>query len=368
MKLFKWVALTFITLALTSPTFAQSRIKDIVTLQNARDNQLIGYGLVVGLPGTGDSLRNAPFTETSMRSMLDSLGIATESGRARLNNVAAVIVTANFPAFVRHGSRIDVDVSSLGDATSLEGGQLVMTPLRGGDGEIYAVAQGPVSTSGFFARGQAESVSQGTPTSGRIVNGAIVEKEVQANGQEVHEITMQLRNPDYSTAVAITDAINQFSRDTYGRATAREIDARTVVVTKPKNITSARFVASIESLPIETDSPARVVLDSSTGTVVIGQDVRVTPVAVSHGALTVRVSETPTISQPNPFSLGETAVEPLTNIEVTQAGTGLGVVNGASLNSLVEGLNQLGVGPRETIAILQTIKNAGALQADLVVQ
>lgn len=364
-RFFVLLSLSIVSLA---GAHAQSRIKDIVSLQSSRDNQLIGYGLVVGLAGTGDSLRNAPFTETSMRSMLDTLGVATESGRARLNNIAAVIVTANLPAFVRHGSRIDIEVSSLGDAASLSGGQLVMTPMRGADGEIYAVAQGAVSVAGFLAQGDAASVTQGTPTSGRIVNGAIVERELQDKMADDLELTMQLRNPDFSTAITITDEINNFASAKYGTRPAREIDARTVIVKIPSGVSSARFIASIESLIIKTDSPARVVLDADTGTVVIGQDVRVSPVAVSHGALTVKISETPTIVQPLPFSRGETAEEPFTTIEVNDEGTALGIVNGASLQSLVEGLNRLGVGPRETIAILQTIKNAGALQADLVVQ
>ena len=364
-RLFVLLVVSIVSLA---NVHAQSRIKDIVSLQSARDNQLIGYGLVVGLAGTGDSLRNAPFTETSMRSMLDTLGVATESGSARLNNIAAVIVTANLPAFVRHGSRIDIEVSSLGDASSLSGGQLVMTPMRGADGEIYAVAQGAVSVAGFLAQGDAASVTQGTPTSGRIVNGAIVERELQDKMADDAELTMQLRNPDFSTAITITDEINNFASTKYGSRPAREIDARTVIVKIPPGVSSARFIASIESLIIRTDSPARVVLDADTGTVVIGQDVRVSPVAVSHGALTVKISETPTIVQPLPFSNGETAEEPFTSIEVNDEGTALGIVNGASLQSLVEGLNRLGVGPRETIAILQTIKNAGALQADLVVQ
>jgi flagellar P-ring protein precursor FlgI len=347
---------------------ALSRIKDIAVLQNARDNQLIGYGLVVGLPGTGDSLRNAPFTETSMRSMLDSLGVATSQGQARLKNIAAVIVTASLPAFVRNGSRIDLEVSSLGDATSLQGGQLVMTPLRGADGEIYAVAQGAVSIGGFAASGAQETVTQGTPTSGRIVNGAIVEREIKAVLADEGSLTLQLRNPDFSTAVAITDRINAYARSTYGKPAATEIDSRTIILTKPKDVSVARFIASIEGLAVETDSPARVVLDADTGTVVIGKDVRISPVAVSHGALTVRVSEVPKVVQPSPFSQGQTAVENQTLIDINESGTALGMISGASLQSLVEGLNLLGVGPREIIAILQTIKNAGALQADLVVQ
>lgn len=350
------------------PSLAQSRVKDIATLQSARDNQLVGYGLVVGLQGSGDSLRNAPFTEQSMRSMLDNLGIATADGRARLKNIAAVIVTANLPAFVRQGSRIDVSVSSLGDATSLQGGQLIMTPLRAANGEIYAVAQGPVSISGFQAQGAAETVSQGTPTAGRISGGAIVEREVLAEFDAEQGLTLQLRNPDFTTAIAITDAINRYGSAQYGMQPASEIDARTIAIRKPNNVSAARFVASIENLVVQTDTPARVVLDESTGTVVIGQDVRISTVAISHGTLTVRVTESPTIVQPAPFSRGQTAVEPNTYIDVTQNGTALGVVHGTDLQNLVEGLNRLGVGPNDIISILQAVKSAGAMQAELVVQ
>jgi flagellar P-ring protein precursor FlgI len=365
----KRLALCLAALLLAAgPSLAQSRVKDIATLQSARDNQLVGYGLVVGLQGSGDSLRNAPFTEQSMRSMLDNLGIATADGRARLKNIAAVIVTANLPAFVRQGSRIDVSVSSLGDATSLQGGQLIMTPLRAANGEIYAVAQGPVSISGFQAQGAAETLSQGTPTAGRISGGAIVEREVLAEFDAEHSLTLQLRNPDFTTAIAITDAINRYGAAQYGMQPASEIDARTIAIRKPQNISAARFVASIENLVVETDTPARVVLDESTGTVVIGQDVRISTVAISHGTLTVRVTESPTVVQPAPFSRGETAVEPNTYIEVTQDGTALGIVHGTDLQNLVEGLNRLGVGPTDIISILQAVKSAGAMQAELVVQ
>jgi flagellar P-ring protein FlgI len=347
---------------------AQSRVKDIAVLQSSRDNQLVGYGLVVGLAGTGDGLRNAPFTEQSMRSMLDNLGIATTEGRARLKNIAAVIVTANLPPFVRQGSRIDINVSSLGDATSLGGGQLVMTPLRAADGEIYAVAQGPVSISGFQAQGAAETVSRGTPTAGRIAGGAIVEREVAGGFEDEHQLTLQLRNPDFSTAIAITDAINNQVSSLYGTRPATEIDARTITINKPKGVSAARFVATIENLVVMTDSPARVVLDERTGTVVIGRDVRISRVAISHGTLTVRVTETPTVVQPMPFSRGETAVEPSTMVDVTEEGTQLGTVDGTDLQNLVEGLNRLGVGPTDVISILQAVKNAGAMQAELIVQ
>ncbi|MFZ2099994.1 MAG: flagellar basal body P-ring protein FlgI [Oricola sp.] len=355
-------------LCFPAPALAQSRVKDIAVLQSTRDNQLVGYGLVVGLQGTGDGLRNAPFTEQSMRSMLDNLGIATSEGRARLKNIAAVIVTANLPAFARQGSRIDVSVSSLGDATSLGGGQLIMTPLRGADGEIYAVAQGPVSISGFQAQGQAESVSRGVPTTGRISGGAIVEREILAEFDAEQSMTMQLRNPDFTTAVAVTDVINTYGAAHYGMQPATEIDSRTISIRKPQNVSAARFVASIENLMVRTDTPARVVLDESTGTVVIGEDVRISTVAVSHGTLTVRISETPTVVQPAPFSKGETAVEPNTTIDIAESGTQLATVGGTDLQSLVEGLNRLGVGPTDIIAILQAVKNSGAMQAELVVQ
>lgn len=357
------------TLLVAAPSaWAQSRVKDIAVLQSARDNQLVGYGLVVGLQGSGDSLRNAPFTEQSMRSMLDNLGIATAEGRARLKNIAAVIVTANLPPFVRQGSRIDVSVSSLGDATSLGGGQLVMTPLRAANGDIYAVAQGPVSISGFQAQGAAETVSRGTPTAGRISGGAIVERELEAEFAQESNLTLQLRNPDFTTAVAITDAINQFGSVQYGVRPAEEIDARTIAITKPADVSAARFFASIENLMVETDSPARVVLDERTGTVVIGQDVRISKVAISHGTLTVRVTETPSVIQPAPFSRGETAVEPNTFVDISEVGTQLGTVDGTDLQGVVEGLNRLGVSPNDIIAILQAVKNAGAMQAELVVQ
>lgn len=365
----KRLLIALVAVLIAAPTgWAQSRVKDIAVLQSTRDNQLVGYGLVVGLQGTGDSLRNAPFTEQSMRSMLDNLGIATAEGRARLKNIAAVIVTANLPAFVRQGSRIDVSVSSLGDATSLGGGQLVMTPLRAANGEIYAVAQGPVSISGFQAQGAAESVSRGTPTAGRVSGGAIVEREVEAEFAAEQMLTLQLRNPDFSTAIAVTDAINVHGASLWGMSPAKEIDSRTIALVKPKDISAARFIAGIENLQVETDTPARVVLDERTGTVVIGQDVKISRVAISHGTLTVRITETPQVIQPAPFSRGETAVEPNTFIDITEAGTQLGTVDGTDLQSVVEGLNRLGVGPNDIIAILQAVKNAGAMQAELVTQ
>lgn len=345
-----------------------SRIKDVATIQSARDNQLVGYGLVIGLQGTGDSLRNSPYTEQSIKAMLENLGIAVEGGRARAKNVAAVIVTANLPAFVESGARIDVNVSSLGDAISLEGGVLVMTPLKAANGEIYAVAQGTVSVSGFSAKGQAEQLTQGVPTAGRVPNGAIVERQVAGQFADLGTLTLQLRNADFSTAVMVTDVINQYARDRFGVRAAREQDSRNVTLTRPKGISTARFVAEIENLLIEADAPARVVIDERTGTIVIGQDVRISKVAISHGALTVRITEMPRVSQPEPFSRGETTVEPFTAIDASRPDARVAIVSGPDLETLVSGLNRLGVKPDGIIAILQGIKTAGALQADLVVQ
>lgn len=351
-----------------APAQSASRIKDIATLQSARDNQLVGYGLVIGLQGTGDSLRNSPFTEQSIRAMLENLGIALRGGEARARNVAAVIVTANLPPFVQSGARIDVNVSSLGDAASLMGGTLVMTPLRAPDGDIYAVAQGQVVVTGFSAQGQAETLTRGVPTGGRVPNGAIVERQVAATFNSDTTLTLQLRNPDFSTAVRVTDAINDYSMHRFGQRLANEQDARTVLINRPSGISAARFFAELENLMIESDSPARVVIDERSGTIVIGQQVRISRVAVSHGTLTVRVTEMPRVVQPEPFSRGETAVEPFTTIEAEQPDGQVAVLDGPDLETLVAGLNRLGVKPDGIIAILQGIKSAGALQAELVLQ
>ncbi len=345
-----------------------SRIKDIATLLTARDNQLIGYGLVIGLQGSGDGLRNSPFTEQSIRAMLQNLGIAMEGGQARAKNVAAVIVTANLPPFVQSGARIDVSVSSLGDASSLQGGTLVMTPLRAPDGEIYAVAQGPVFVSGFSVQGQAETLTKGVPTSGRIPSGAIVERQVDARFNDDTVLTMQLRNPDFSTTIRVTDTINAYTQSRFGKRTAAEQDSRTILINRPTEVSAARFVAELENLLVETDTPARVVVDERTGTIVIGQDVKISQVAVSHGQLTVRITEQPQIVQPAPFSDGVTAEEPSTTIDAQQAGGQVAMLEGPDLQTLVSGLNRIGVKPDGIIAILQGIKSAGALQAELVLQ
>lgn len=345
-----------------------ARLKDIASLQSARDNQLLGYGLVVGLQGTGDGLRNSPFTEQSLRAMLQNLGIATEGGQTRSQNVAAVLVTATLPPFASLGSRIDVTVSSLGDATSLRGGTLVMTSLAGADGEIYAVAQGSVIVSGITAEGDAATLQTGTTTSGRLPGGGTIEREIPTRFKSTTGLVFQLRNPDFSTAVGAADAINRYAMSRFGQAIASARDSSSIDVIQPPNTDLARLMAELESLIIETDSPARVVVNERTGTIVIGHDVRISQVAVSHGALTVEVTETPTVSQPLPFSKGVTTVEPLTDITAGVDGGQIAILNGPDLRSLVAGLNTIGVKPDGVIAILQGMKSAGALQAELILQ
>lgn len=345
-----------------------ARVKDIAMLQNVRDNQLIGYGLVIGLQGSGDSLRNSPFTEQSMRSMLDRLGVNIRGSQLRARNVAAVIVTANLPPFAGKGSRIDVTVSSLGDSTSLAGGTLVFTPLTGADGRVYAVAQGPLAVSGFSSAGDAENLTQGVPTTGRVANGALVERQTRGQFSDISDLVLELRNPDFGTAVNVTDAINAYAIQRYGRAVAEERDLRTIALDKPDRVGAARFIAEIGELPVMPATTARVVIDERSGTIVIGQDVTISTVAVTHGSLTVRVTEEPTVVQPEPFSRGVTAVEPRTAISADQQNGQMRIVDGADLNTLVEGLNQMGLKPMGIIAILQAIKSAGALQAELVVQ
>jgi flagellar P-ring protein FlgI len=347
---------------------AATRIKDITAVQGVRANQLVGYGLVVGLNGTGDSLRNSPFTEQSLQSMLDTMGINIRSANSRTRNIAAVLVTADLPAFSGKGSRIDVTVSSLGDATSLAGGTLVLTPLSGADAAIYAVAQGQVSISGFSAQGKAESLSQNTPTAGRIANGALVEREVIGKLDDEEMLILELRNPDFSTASKIADTINAYTRKKYGKRTAREQDLKSVTLKRPDDVRAARFLAEVGELFTEPDGPARVIIDERTGTVVIGRDVQVSTVAVAHGSLTVRVTESAKVSQPEPFSEGETVVTPETFVAVNQEGANLAIMGGTNLETLVRGLNMMGLRPTGIIAILQAIKTSGALQAELVVQ
>jgi len=357
-----------LTTLLVGHAEAQSRIKDIASVRGVRDNQLVGYGLVIGLNGTGDSLRNSPFTEQSIQSMLDRMGVNVRSANPRTRNVAAVVVTAELPAFAGAGSRIDVTVSSLGDASSLLGGTLVLTAINGADGQIYAVAQGPLAVSGFAAKGRAESLTQGVPTTGRIPGGAIVEREVRNNFSNETVFVLDLRNPDFSTAARVADSVNVFTQRTFGKKLAREQDIRSISIARPDRVNAARFVAALGELEVEPDTSARVVVDEKSGTIVMGSDVRISTVALTQGNVTVRITEEDEVSQPQPFSDGDTIVVPRTAVKVSQQKGKFAVLRGGSLDSLVKGLNSIGLKPTDVIAILQAIKSAGALQAELVVQ
>lgn len=365
---FRAVSVVACLMLAMGPALAAARIKDVASLQAGRDNQLIGYGLVVGLQGTGDSMRSSPFTEQSMRAMLQNLGISMVGTQTRAKNIAAVLVTATLPPFASPGSRIDVTVGSLGDAASLRGGTLVMTSLSGADGQIYAVAQGSIVVTGISASGEAATVQQGVTTAGRVPNGAIIERELPSRFKDSSDLVLQLRNPDFSTSVGMADAINRYASAQYGAPIAESRDSQSVYIAKPKMADLARLMADIENLVIETDAPARVVINERTGTIVIGQDVRISPVAVSYGTLTVQVNEMPKVVQPEPFSDGVTAVEPNTDILVQQDGGQVALLDGSSLRSLVSGLNSIGIKPDGIISILQSIKTAGALQAELVLQ
>lgn len=348
--------------------FADARIKDITTVQGIRANQLVGYGLVAGLKGTGDSLRNAPFTEQSMNSMLERMGVNIRGLGARTRNVAAVMVTAELPAFAVGGNKIDITVTSLGDATSLAGGTLIMTPLAAADNNVYAVAQGSVTISGFEAKGQNEVVTHGVPTAGRIAGGALVERDAPGLPGAVNSIRLELANPDFSTAMAIVDVVNEYTQRNFKARLAREDGPSSVAVAVPRSKTASRFLAELGALRVSPDVPARVVVDERTGTIVISRNVKVSRVAVTHGNLTVRVSETPVVSQPAPFSKGQTVVTKDTQITAGQEKGNFAVVDGVDLQKLVTGLNRMGLKPPGIIAILQAIKSSGALQAELVVQ
>jgi flagellar P-ring protein precursor FlgI len=357
-----------LTLALAIPAGATSRIKDIADFEGVRENQLVGYGLVVGLNGTGDTLNNAPFTRQSLRAMLERLGVNTPSAELRTANVAAVMVTANLPAFATQGTRIDITVSALGDADSLQGGTLLVTPLLGADGEVYAIGQGPVAIAGFEAQGAAASITRGVPTTGRIANGALVEREVHFDLASMSTIRLALRNPDLTTARRMALAINAL----LGEELAVSTDPGTVQLSLPAhyNTSMVELLTDIEQLLIEPDQTARIVVDESSGIIVLGRDVRVSTVAIAQGNLTVTITEEPQVSQALPFAEnGETVVVPRTAIDVVEGEeTQLGIVEQTvTLRELVDGLNALGIGPRDLIAILHAIKAAGALQADIEV-
>ena len=343
---------------------ASSRIKDLASVEGVRENQLIGYGLVVGLAGTGDTINNSPFTRQSITAMLERLGVNIRGQTLNLKNVAAVMVTANLPAFSTQGTRIDVTVSALGDAKNLQGGTLLVTPLLGADGNVYAVAQGSLAISGFQAGGEAASITRGVPTVGRIANGAIIEREIEFTLNRLTSLRLALRNADFTTSKRIAAAINDY----LGGPTAEPLDPSTVQVSVPKEYANnvVALLVEIEQLQIEPDEVARIIIDERSGVIVIGRDVRVSTVAVAQGNLTVSISEARQVSQPNAFANGRTREVARTRVGVTEDGKKLAVVSeGVSLQQVVEGLNALGIGPRDMITILQAIKAAGAIQADI---
>ncbi len=345
---------------------AASRIKDLANFEGVRQNQLIGYGLVVGLNGSGDTLNNIPFTKQSLTAMLERLGVNIRGQTLRTGNVAAVMVTANLPPFGTQGTRVDVTVSALGDSKSLQGGTLLVTPLLGADGNVYAVAQGSVAIGGFSAEGEASKVTKGVPTVGRISNGALIEREIDFALNRLGQLRMALRNPDFTTAKRIATAVNDF----IGQATAEPLDPSTVQLSIPPKYHGnvVELITEIEQLQVEPDLPAKIVIDERSGVIVMGRDVRVSMVAVAQGNLTVAITETPQVSQPAPFSRGRTQVVPRTQVGVSEDGKKLAVVkDGVSLQHVVDGLNALGIGPRDMISILQAIKASGAIQADIEV-
>jgi flagellar P-ring protein FlgI len=359
------VALAILAGAITNAA-ATSRIKDLANIEGIRQNQLIGYGLVVGLNGTGDTLNNAPFTKQSLQGMLERLGVNIRGQQLRTGNVAAVMVTANLPPFGTQGTRIDVTASALGDAKSLLGGTLLVTPLLGADGNVYAVAQGSLAIGGFQVEGEAAKITRGVPTVGRLPNGAIIEREIDFSLAKLGQVRLALRNADFTTAKRIAIAINDY----IGAPVAEPLDPSTVELTLPKKFSQnlVAMLTEIEQLQVEPDLAAKIVIDERSGVIVIGRDVRVSTVAVAQGNLTVTISETPQVSQPAPFSRGKTVAVPRTHVGVVEEGKKLAVVReGVSLQQIVDGLNALGIGPRDMISILQAIKAAGAIQADIEV-
>ena len=365
MKIYIGLALIFFI----SGSAEAARIKDLSGIKGVRSNQLIGFGLVIGLTKTGDSAVNVFFSIQAIASMLKKLGVTIPSdriGQLQFKNIATVIVTADLPAFAKHGDSIDVTVSSLGDAKSLQGGTLLMTPLKGTDNNTYAVAQGPISIGGFSVQGAARGVQKNHLTVGRISNGALVEKEIKSNFNIKDEIILALKKTDFTTASRITKAINNDMKD----EVATMLDGRTVRIQIPKFYmnNASDLVTKIESIEVAPDTEAKVIIDERTGTVVMGENVRISSVAVAHGALFVQIKEEPVVSQPPALAseTAETVVLPRTRISVGEGEDKLLVIpKSVSLGDVVQGLNSIGVTPRDLIAILQAIKSSGALHARL---
>ncbi|GAB5455960.1 MAG: flagellar basal body P-ring protein FlgI [Henriciella sp.] len=356
-----------LTLAAAPVAQSQTKLRDILDIEGVRSNDLVGYGIVVGLNGTGDSVRNSPFTEDSLSNMLERLGVNVQGEDIRPNNVAAVLVTATLPAFARSGSSIDVSVASIGDAGSIEGGTLILTPLRGADSQVYAVAQGSVMVSGLNVEAPGARDTVGTPTSGAIPSGAMVEKEIAFDFNSQDSLTLALQNPDFTTAARVENIINT----ALGGPVAYMRDPGTIELNIGATDGSpARVLAAIENLPIRVETPARIVIDEKSGTIVLGQDVTISQVAIAQGNISIRVRENPVVVQPNPFAEGETIVLPRTDIQVGQTGNeNIALLNSnTTLSQLIDGLNALGVRPQEMADIIRAMKTAGAIHAELVVR
>lgn len=340
-----------------------ARIKDIVDIKGARQNQLVGYGLVVGLSGTGDG-KNAVFTSQSLAAVLDKMGVTVNPEQLKGNNVAAVMVTAALPAFAKTGSRIDVMVSSIGGAESLQGGTLLLTPLRAANSQVYAVAQGAVSTGGFVVRGASAGVAKNFPTVGRVADGALIERELAVAFNEKERLSLALRAPDFTTAARVAAAINA----TVFNGAASTPDGGTVDVIVPQEYLGnvVAFVSLIENLEVTPDVESKVVINERTGTIIMGETVRISTVAIAHGNLSIQINESANVSQPLPFSEGQTVAIPQTDVAVQEGRNPIILVNqGVSIGDVVRALNALGVSPRDLIAIFQALKAAGALQAKL---
>ena len=369
MKYFHLLILSlFSCLALISTAQAQVKIKDIVDIEGVRGNDLVGYGLVIGLDGSGDTIRNSPYTEEALSNLLERLGVNIQGSDFRPNNVAAVIITAALPPFARKGSRIDVNVASIGDAKNLSGGTLIMTPLNAADGKVYAVAQGIVLISGFKAEGDAASITEGVPTSGTIPNGARVEQEIPFDFNAMSSVRLALRSPDFTTAARVEKIINQ----KIGTPIATMLDAGTIEINLAGRggPSAAHQLALIENYQLTPAQKARVVIDQRSGTIVLGANVKISSVAIVKGNLSITIAEAPIVSQPNPFAPGQSIVLPRTSIAVKDGEPGnIAIVeSNITLPDLVAGLNALGVSPREMIDILKTMKAAGALHAELMIQ
>ena len=344
------------------------RIKDLATIVGVRDNQLIGYGLVVGLDGTGDQTTQAPFSTQSLKNMLNQLGVTLPEGvNPQTKNMAAVMITADLPPFAKPGQRMDITVSSLGNSKSLRGGTLLMTPLKGADGQVYAIAQGNLTVGGFGAGGADGSrITVNVPSVGRIPNGATVEREVPTSFNQGSHLTLNLRRPDFTTAYRMADTINA----SFGEELAQALDGSSVQVRAPVNPNQrVTFVSMLENLTLEAaEPPARVVINARTGTIVMGAGVTVRPAAISHGNLTVTISEDPAVSQPGAFAGGQTAVVPQSDVEIAQEQNRMFLfAPGTALGDIVEAVNEVGAAPGDLVAILEALREAGALRAELVV-